>query len=48
MKRIDLLMLLFIGGSMVQEIWLFYGLPRMYYLSLTKDIKKKDDNFWVA
>lgn len=29
MKHIDLQMLLFIGGSMVQEIWLFYGLPNL-------------------
>lgn len=31
MKYIDVHMLFFVGGSLVQEFWIYYGLPRLYY-----------------
>jgi hypothetical protein len=31
MRYIDLQMLFFVGGSLVQECWIYYRLPRVYY-----------------
>jgi hypothetical protein len=43
MRNIDWQMLLFAGGAMVQEIWIYYGLPRVYYMSATRNVDDKTD-----
>jgi hypothetical protein len=44
MKSIDWQMLLFVGGSMVQEMWIYYGLPRIYYFHSAQDVKGNGKN----
>ncbi|GAB3795925.1 hypothetical protein [Virgibacillus kimchii] len=37
MKHIDWQMLFFVGGPLIQEFWIYYGLPRVYYFSAPQD-----------
>lgn len=43
MRMIDWQMLLFVGGSMIQEIWIYYRLPRVYYMSANDNVDDKMD-----
>jgi hypothetical protein len=43
MRYIDWQILLFVGGSMVQEIWIYYRLPRVYYMSAAQNDDDKID-----
>ncbi|SES78602.1 hypothetical protein SAMN05216389_102170 [Oceanobacillus limi] len=36
MKYIDWHMLLFLGVSMVHDYWIYWGLPRVYYIKGVK------------
>jgi hypothetical protein len=36
MKQLDWQLVCFFGASVIQEIWLYVGLPRIYYWHLTK------------
>ncbi|WP_010530751.1 hypothetical protein [Lentibacillus jeotgali] len=31
MKLLDWQMVLFVGGYLIQDYWLYWGLPRVYY-----------------
>lgn len=31
MKQLDWQMILFVGGYFLQDVWLYWGLPRVYY-----------------
>lgn len=42
MIYIDWSMVLFVGATMAQEIWLYYGLPRMYYSNVSNSIKNNN------
>lgn len=33
MKQLDWQMILFVGGYLIQDYWLYWGLPRIYYWS---------------
>lgn len=43
MKHLDWTMFIFVGATMAQDIWLYYGLPRMYYWNVSKTINNKID-----
>ena len=43
MRSIDWQILLFVGGSMVQDIWIYYKLPRIYYMRAAENPEDKID-----
>ncbi|MFT4415491.1 hypothetical protein ACLM5H_16675 [Fredinandcohnia humi] len=50
MKYLDMQMLVFVGASLVHEYWLFWGLPRVYYLDVKREHEKtiNEDNKRIA
>lgn len=31
MKQLDWPMIIFVGGYLIQDYWIYWGLPRIYY-----------------
>lgn len=36
MKQLDWQMIVFVGGYLIQDCWLYLGLPRVYYWNYIK------------
>ncbi|MFD1737245.1 hypothetical protein ACFSCX_11845 [Bacillus salitolerans] len=37
MKQLDWQLVFFVGASIVQDMWIYIGLPKVYYWDSTKD-----------
>jgi hypothetical protein len=44
MKQIDWQFVCFVGGSILQDLWLYVGLPRIYYWELSQESPPLDDD----
>ncbi|WP_170150254.1 hypothetical protein [Oceanobacillus halophilus] len=44
MRHLDWQLLLFTGGSLLQEAWIYWGLPKLYYWNTNQLIYNKDDD----
>ncbi|MBM7661921.1 hypothetical protein JOC85_002728 [Bacillus mesophilus] len=44
MKQMDLGFICFVGGYLLQDLWLYVGLPRIYYWELNRESILDDDD----
>ncbi|WP_199868451.1 hypothetical protein [Virgibacillus senegalensis] len=43
MRGVDWQMVLFVGTSLVQEYWLYWGLPRVYFWDVQREFMKSPE-----
>lgn len=41
LKPANLDMVMFVGVSLLQDFWIYYGLPRIYYWDYKKQLEKE-------
>lgn len=49
MKHLDWQLIMFVGGTLIQEYWIHWGLPKVYYWEVRKkELTNEDDDKKVA